>query len=74
MDTDLALVIGIIVGVLTVPAILSSIMDGGAPRTAAFSAIVSGALIVYAVYNKAGGYAIADLPGVFAAVFGPFIR
>jgi hypothetical protein len=74
MSTDLALVIGIVLGVLTVPAILSAIMDGSAPRIAAFSAIISGALIVYAVYNKPGGYSINDLPDVFTGVVGQFIR
>jgi len=74
MSTDLALVIGIMVGVMTVPAILSAILDGSAPRIAAFSAIVAGALIVYAVYNKPGGYAFGDLPDVFTTVFSQFIR
>jgi hypothetical protein len=74
MNTDLALVIGIMVGVMTVPAILSAIIDNSAPRIAAFSAIVSGALLVYAVYNKPGGYAISDLPDVFTTVFSQFIR
>jgi hypothetical protein len=74
MSTDLALFLGVIIGVLAVPGILSAILDGSAPRAAAIAVIVSGALIVYAVYNKPGGYAISDLPEVFTTVVAQFTR
>lgn len=74
MSTDLALVVGMIVGILTVPAIFSAMIDGAPPRVAAFAAVVAGGLIVYAVYNKPGGYAIADVPEVFTRVVAQFIR
>jgi uncharacterized membrane protein len=74
MSTDLALVIGIFLGVMTIPAILSAILDNSAPRVAAFTGVAAGALIVYAVYNKPGGYAFSDLPDVFVAVFAVLIR
>lgn len=74
MSTDLALVIGIIVGVLAIPGILSAIIDSNPPRVAAIAVIVSGGLMVYAVYNKPGGYSVSDLPDVFTSVVRQFIR
>jgi hypothetical protein len=74
MNYDLILVLGIVIGVLTIPAILSAFLDGGAPRVAAFAAVVSGGMIVYALYNAPGGYALADLPEVFTRVVAQFVR
>lgn len=74
MNYDLILVLGIVIGVLTIPAILSAFLDGGAPRVAAVAAVVSGGMIVYALYNAPGGYAFADLPEVFTRVVAQFVR
>ena len=74
MSTDLALFLGVVIGVLTIPAILSAVLDGSAPRVAAIAVIVSGGLMVYAVYNKPGGYSISDLPEVFTSVVSQFVR
>ena len=70
MSNEIILVGGIIIGALTVPAILSAIKDGGAPRVPAFSATVSGAMIMYAIYNQPGGYTLEEIPDIFARVFG----
>jgi len=74
MDYDLILVLGVVIGVLTIPAILSAVIDGGAPRVAAFAAVVSGGMIVYALYSAPGGYTFADLPEVFTRVIAGFVR
>lgn len=74
MDYDLILVLGIVIGVLTVPAILSAVLDGGAPRVATVAAVVSGGMIIYALYYSPGGYAVADLPVVFSKVVASFLR
>lgn len=74
MDYDLILVLGIVIGVLTIPAILSAILDGGAPRVATVAAVISGGMIIFSLYNSPGGYAFADLPDVFAGVVADFIR
>jgi len=74
MDYDLILVLGIVVGVLTVPAMLTAFLDGSAPRVATIAAVVSGGMIVYAAYNSPGGYAFADLPDVFTGVVAGFVR
>lgn len=74
MNPDLLLVIGIVLGVFSVPSILSAISEGRAPRVAAFTIIASGALILYAVNNKPGGYTLQDVPGAFVRVVGTFVN
>jgi hypothetical protein len=68
MDADLALVIGLILAVFSVPAILSAFSDGRAPRVAALALIGGGALIVWALWSKPGGYAIEEIPDAFIRV------
>jgi hypothetical protein len=74
MDNDFILVLGIIIGVLTIPAIFSAMVDSKVPRIPTFAAVVSGAMILYAISNQPSGYAIGDLPEVFSRVFGPMFR
>ncbi len=73
MDSDLALILGLVLGVFSVPSILSAFSEGRAPRVAAFTVIVSGVLLVWAISNKPGGYALADIPDVFVSVIARFI-
>ncbi|MDN5786378.1 hypothetical protein [Pseudorhodobacter sp.] len=73
MDPDLFLVIGMIIGVLAIPSMLSAFSEGRAPRLGALLVLASGALIIVALQNKGGGYTIADLPHVFYAVIGRYI-
>lgn len=68
MDSDLALVIGLVVAVLSVPSILSALTDGRAPRASILTIMIGGGLILYAIQNQPGGYAMADLPDVFLSV------
>ncbi len=68
METDLALVIGLIILVLSAPAIISAISDGRAPRTAAFALVIGGGLVVYALTQKPGGYALNEVPQAFIKV------
>lgn len=74
MNTDIILVVGVILGVFSVPAILSAIADGRAPRVAAFTIISSGALVLYAVNANPGGYKLEDVPGAFVRVVGQFLN
>ena len=74
MSPDLFLVIGIILIAFTVPSIISAFSDGRAPRAAAILVMIGGGLIVLAISEKPGGYAIADIPEVFARVVGQYIN
>jgi hypothetical protein len=67
------LVIGVILGVFSVPAILSAISEGRAPRVAALTIIASGALVLYAVNTHPGGYGLRDVPGAFVRVVASFL-
>lgn len=73
-DTDLALVVGIIVGVFALPGVLSALIDGRPPRAAMIAIVVAGVALVYALQTKHGGYELADIPGVFAKVIGRYLN
>lgn len=74
MQNDIVLVVGLVIGVLAVPAIFSAISDGNPPRVAAFAVVVSGAMIIYAVFNQPGGYTVSELPTVFTRVVASFLK
>ena len=68
MDTDLLFVLGIVLVVLTIPAIISALIDGRAPRTPAFLVIISALMIGYAVQQKPGSYGFDKIPDTFVRV------
>ncbi|WP_022703334.1 hypothetical protein [Pseudorhodobacter ferrugineus] len=74
MDPDLLLVIGLILGVLAIPSILSALSDGRAPRAASIVVLIAGVLVVVALQTKGGGYRIADIPHAFYSVIGRYIH
>lgn len=73
MNYDLLFVIGIILGVFSVPSIISSLTEGRAPRVAAVTLIAAGSLVVYAIRTRPGGYELQDVPAAFARVVAMFI-
>lgn len=73
MNSDLYLVIGLILGVFAIPSIVSSFSDRRAPRVAAFVLVAAGCLVIYAIQKKPGGYAIKDIPAAFVRVVGAFL-
>ncbi|WP_372611949.1 hypothetical protein [Aquicoccus sp.] len=68
MDYDLALTIGLIIGVFSVPAMVSALSDRRAPRIAAIVMVVAGGLVAYAVTQKPGGYRVDEIPDVIVKV------
>ncbi|WP_101065469.1 hypothetical protein [Roseovarius salinarum] len=74
MNTDLALVVGVVLAILSVPAMVSALSDARAPRAAAITVMIAGAMIVWAVTQKPGGYAVAEVPDVFVRVLAPLFR
>lgn len=68
MNPDILLVIGLVVCVFAVPAIVSSLSDRRAPRTAAIAILIGGGLVVWALMEKPGGYTLAEIPDVIARV------
>lgn len=68
LDPDLALVIGLIVGAFSIPAIVSAMSEARAPRVAAITVLIAGGLIAYALSTKPGGYTLEQIPDVFVQV------
>lgn len=62
MDSDLLLVIGLIVAVFAIPAIVSAFADGRPPRAAAVAVVIGGALVLSALVIRPGGYTPAQIP------------
>jgi hypothetical protein len=74
MNPDIALVVGMAVIVLSIPAIVSAVTDGRAPRAAAIAVMVGGGLVVLALNTKPGGYTIAEIPNTIARVVGMLLN
>ncbi|KAA0917572.1 hypothetical protein [Aquicoccus porphyridii] len=73
MNYDLALTIGLLIGVFSIPAMVSALSDRRSPRVAAIVMIVAGGLVVYAVTQKPGGYRIDEIPDAIINVIARFI-
>lgn len=74
MDSDLILVIGLVLVALGIPALVSAFSESRSPRAAAAAFVLGGGLIAYAVMTNPGGYQIGDIPGVVMAVVADLIR
>ena len=73
MDADLALILGLIVGGLSIVGIFGAIADGRGPRASAITVIIAGGLIIYALATKPDGYTMDQIPQVFFGVVARFI-
>lgn len=73
MDTDLALVVGIVIAAFSIPSILSALSDKRAPRASAITILIAGGLIVFAVQGKPGGYQLEQIPDVFVNVIARYM-
>ncbi len=74
MDTDLFLVIGLFLGVLTIPSMLSAFTEGRAPRAASIILLISGVLIATALIQKPTGYTFAEIPNVVVKVIARYLN
>ncbi len=73
MDPDLAMAIGMVLAVFSLPAVLSAVSDKRAPRVAMFTILVAGGLILWALSNKPGGYSLSELPKLLIEVIARYI-
>lgn len=73
LDADLALVVGLIIAVFSVPSVISAITESRAPRVAAIALIVGGGMVVWAVKEHPGGYKVDEIPNVIVRVIGRYI-
>ena len=68
MDADLLLVIGVVLGALSIPSFLNGFVESRLPRVAVLLVVAAVALIVLAVMTRPGGYAVQDVPEAFIRV------
>ncbi|KNG94467.1 hypothetical protein [Pseudaestuariivita atlantica] len=73
LEPDLALVIGLVVGAFSIPAIVSALSEARAPRVAAITVLIAGGLVAYALATKPGGYTLEQIPDVFVKVVAQLI-
>lgn len=74
MDPDVFFVFGAITTVFAIPAIVSAISDGRAPRAPSVIIIVGALMLVYALSEKPGAYTVETAPDVFVRVIGKLLR
>jgi hypothetical protein len=72
MDPDLFMVIGICLGVLAVPSMVSSFSEGRAPRVAFVVGLIGVVLVIMAL-NAKGGYTASEVMQAFYTVIGRYI-
>lgn len=73
MDTDLFLVIGLVIAAFAMPSVIGAFSEGRPPRAAAILVMIGGGLIILAVTQRPGGYSFADVPQAFARVVGAYL-
>lgn len=72
-DSDMIFIIGLILGVFSIPSIVSAFSERRAPRVATLVLMAGGAMVVWAIQNKPGGYQIQEIPDVFVRVVAGFL-
>lgn len=68
MSHDLALVLGLVIGGFSIPAIVSAFSDARTPRVASVVIMIAGGLVAWALTTKPGGYTLDEIPEVFVKV------
>jgi hypothetical protein len=68
MKTDIALVMGTILGALALVAVLTALIEGRRPRVAALVVVISGGLILWGAGASADGFQWDDIPNAFISV------
>ncbi len=74
MDSELLLVLGIVIGVPSVPALISAFSSGRPPRGAMIAVVIGGGLILLSTVIHPGGYPVEDLPQIVARVFNRYLH
>lgn len=74
MPYDIYLVFGLAILVLTIPSIVSAVVEGYAPRFSAIMILIGGGLLVLAVTQKPGGYTFQDVPFAITRVVAHFLH
>lgn len=73
MDSDLGLVIGLLLVGLSIPSIVNAYSEKSFPRWSLAFLVCGGALIFWAHITHSGGYTLAQIPDVIIHVIARFI-
>ncbi|MGR3500827.1 hypothetical protein [Pseudaestuariivita sp.] len=73
LDPDIALVIGLVLGVFSLPALVTAFAEARAPKVAVLTILISGGLIAFALVTNPGAYSLQNIPNVFVEVIARFI-
>ena len=73
MDTDLILVLGLIVVFFAIPALVSAFSDNRRLTAPAISLLIGVCIVAYAYVSHPGGYALAQIPDVLFGVVGRYL-
>lgn len=68
MDTDLIFVVGVLFGLLAIPAIISAFVDGRVPRAPALIIMLAALMVGYAVQSRPAAYTFDTAPDVLMRV------
>lgn len=68
VDTDFVFILGLLMGALAFPTLLSAFSEGRAPRLAALLIVMSISMISFAALQRPTGYTLAEVPQVFERV------
>ena len=74
MDTDLMLVVGLVLCVLAIPSLLGAYSEGRSPRAGAILVLIGGVLLVVALSQKPTGYTFAEIPDVVVKVISRYTK
>lgn len=74
MDTDLFLVVGLVLGALSVPSFLNGYAESRLPRFALLTLGLGAALVVGANLGNPAGYSVQEVPDVVIRVVGRLIN
>ena len=74
MDPDTVFAVGVVVAILSIPAMVSAFSDNRSPRVPAIIIIIGGLMIGYAMNEKPGAYSFETFPDVFVRVIGKVVN
>ncbi|MHC9235394.1 hypothetical protein ACX9MO_07075 [Pseudooceanicola sp. 502str34] len=69
-DTDLVVVTGVILLMLSIPSLVAAYADRRPPRAAVFVLLIGAALLGWAFATAPAGYGLAEIPDAFIRVTG----
>lgn len=65
---DIYLVIGVVLGALSIPAVLSAWSEGRSSRLPAIGVLIAAGFLVLTVYRWPGPLSLGDIPAAFVRV------